>query len=53
LADPLEDLVAELGGDEDEEEVGEDPGDVAGRGYREDERLDRLRLCPKRRRVLS
>ncbi len=32
LPDPLEDLVAELGGDEDEEEVSEDPSDVAGGG---------------------
>ena len=32
LADPLEDLVAELGREQDQEEVGEDPGGVAGGG---------------------
>jgi hypothetical protein len=43
--DPLEELVAELGGDEDDEEVGEDAGDVAGRGEWEGEGRDRPRLC--------
>jgi hypothetical protein len=44
LPDPLEDLVAELGGEEDEEEVGEDPRRVAGGGEWEEQRLDRPRL---------
>jgi hypothetical protein len=35
LADPLEDLVAELGGEEDYEEVGEDARGVAGGGERQ------------------
>jgi hypothetical protein len=43
--DPLEELVAELGGDKDEEEVGEDASDVARGGEWEGEGRDRPRLC--------
>jgi len=44
LPDPLEDLVAELGGDEDDKEVGQDPRGVAGGGEWEKEGIDRRRL---------